>query len=131
VTLDHLPALRRAVAEAALCFNAGLFFEAHEHLEHHWVVLPPSPIKRFLQGVVQVSVGFHHAMRGSYEGAVNQLGKGLEKLAAPPTDTLGVDVPRLQREVREIRTQIMARGRAEMRKADPNELPRIHVTLSS
>src|SRR3990172_11116068 len=28
--------LQRAMAEGALWFNAGLFFEGHQHLEHHW-----------------------------------------------------------------------------------------------
>lgn len=53
----------RAMAEAALCFNAGLFFETHEHLEHHWAAMPKGPTKRFLQGIIQISVGFHHALK--------------------------------------------------------------------
>lgn len=126
--LDRLPPLNRSVAEAALCFNAGLFFEAHEHLEHHWVRLSPGPIKRVVQGLIQISVGCHHAMRGSYDGAVNQFGKGLAKLAEAPGDMLGIRAERLRRETGRACQAIVARGRADMRPATLEELPRIHPT---
>lgn len=125
--LEQMEPLRRAVAEAALCFNAGLFFEAHEHLERHWVGLPPGAARRFLQGVIQISVGFHHALRGSYEGAVNQLEKGLAKLAGPEGDTLGLDCARFRHEVTAARQGIVARGRHGMRRAVLDELPRMHL----
>jgi predicted metal-dependent hydrolase len=126
--LERMAPLNRTVAEAAMCFNAGLFFEAHEHLEHHWVRLSRGPSKRFMQGLIQISVGCHHAMRGSYDGAVNQLGKGLAKLAEAPSDTLGLDAHRLRRETEEVRQRITARGRGGMRRATLDELPRMHLT---
>ncbi len=83
--------LRKAMGEAALCFNAGLFFEAHEHLEHYWAAQPKGATKRFLQGIIQISVGFHHARAGKYDGAINQLGKGLEKTLGMTGAFLGLD----------------------------------------
>lgn len=127
--LVRLAPLDRAVAEAALCFNAGLFFEAHEHLEHHWVRLPRGPVKRFVQGLIQIAVGYHHARRGSYEGAVNQLEKGLAKLAEAPGDALGLDVDRLRRETAAVRNRIVARGRSGMRQATLDELPRMSLRM--
>lgn len=124
---ERLEPLHRGVAEAAICFNAGLFFEAHEHLEDHWHQLPPTPTKRFVQGIIQISVGFHHAMRGSYEGAVNQLRKGLAKLAEAPGDALGLDRDRFLREVEAARQEIVARGRQRTRQAALPELPRMHL----
>jgi hypothetical protein len=126
-TFERLEPLHRGVAEAAICFNAGLFFEAHEHLEHHWHQLPPTPTKRFVQGIIQISVGFHHAMRGSYQGAVNQLGKGLAKLAEAPGDALGLDRDRFRRDVEAARQAMVARGRQRMRRAALQELPRMHL----
>jgi hypothetical protein len=32
-------------------------------LEHQWVTFPRGPVKRFLQGIIQVSVGLYHARR--------------------------------------------------------------------
>lgn len=124
---DRLEPLHRGVAEAAICFNAGLFFEAHEHLEHHWHRLPPTPTKRFVQGIIQISVGFHHAMRGSYHGAVNQLGKGLAKLAEAPADTLGLDRGRFRRDVEAARQEMVARGRQRMAQVALQELPQMHL----
>ena len=125
--LARLGPLRRGVAEAAICFNAGLFFEAHEHLEDHWRRLRSAPTKRFVQGIIQVSVGFHHAVRGSYQGAINQLGKGLEKLAAAPEDALGLDRDRFVREVDAVRQAIVAGGRQRMRQTALHEIPRMHL----
>ena len=124
---EQLEPLHRGVAEASICFNAGLFFEAHEHLEGHWLQLPPTPTKSFVQGIIQISVGFHHAMRGSYQGAVNQLGKGLAKLAEAPEEALGLDRDRFVREVEAARQAIVARGRQRMRQAALQELPRMHL----
>jgi len=124
---ERLEPLQRVLAEAAICFNAGLFFEAHEHLEEHWRDLPPTPTKRFVQGIIQISVGFHHAMRGSYQGAVNQLGKGLAKLAQAPEGALGLDLDRFVREVEAARKEIVARGRQRMRQGALAELPRMHL----
>jgi hypothetical protein len=121
----RLDPLRRGVAEAATCFNAGLFFEAHEHLEGYWRELAPTPTKRFVQGLIQISVGFHHAMRGSYQGAVNQLGKGLSKMGDAPEGALGVDRDRFAREVEATRKEIVSRGRQRMRNAGVQELPRM------
>jgi predicted metal-dependent hydrolase len=122
---ERLDPLRRGVAEAATCFNAGLFFEAHEHLEGYWRDLAPTPTKRFVQGLIQISVGFHHAMRGSYQGAVNQLGKGLSKLSDAPEGALGLDCDLFAREVEATRKQMLSRGRQGMRKATLHECPQM------
>jgi hypothetical protein len=124
---ERLEPLRRGVAEAAACFNAGLFFEAHEHLEGRWRDLTPTPTKRYVQGLIQISVGFHHAMRGTYQGAVNQLAKGLSKLGDAPEGALGLDCDRFAREVEATRKDIVTRGRQRMRKATLQELPRMHI----
>lgn len=117
--------LRSALAEAALCFNAGLFFEAHEHLEHHWAAQPGGPTKRFLQGIIQISVGFHHACAGRYDGAVNQLGKGLEKTRGSTGVVLGVDCDAFLPGVAALRDAIMTRGRANMRRVAVSDIPRM------
>lgn len=61
-------------------FNRQAFFECHEVLEDLWRPLPPSPHKTFLQGLLQVGVGYHHWQKSNYTGAKNKLASGLEKL---------------------------------------------------
>jgi hypothetical protein len=127
-TAGHTDRVARALAEAALCFNHGLFFEAHEHLEHVWISLPRGHLRQILQGIIQVSVGFHHAERGSYDGAVNQLAKGLAKLDAGPNEVAGLDLVEFVRDVRAARQQIIARGWEEMRPAAGANAPRMRIT---
>jgi hypothetical protein len=67
--------------EAVALFNQGEFFECHEVLEDLWRPLPPSTEKTFLQGLLQVGVGFHHWRNGNLTGAKNLLEAGCEKLA--------------------------------------------------
>jgi len=115
------------MAEAAMCFNAGLFFEAHEHLEHHWAAQPKGPTKRFLQGIIQISVGFHHARAGNHDGAVNQLTKGLEKTAGVVGVVLGLDCDAFLPEVAALREEIIERGREGMPALSLAEIPRMPV----
>ncbi len=119
--------LRKAMAETALCFNAGLFFEAHEHLEHFWMAQPKGHTKRFLQGLIQISVGFHHAHSGNYDGAVNQLAKGLEKTVGMTGEVLGLDCDAFLPKVEAIREAIVKRGRARMRPMPLTEIPHMPV----
>jgi hypothetical protein len=127
-TLDAMEPLSRTVTEAAFCFNAGLFFEAHEHLEHRWVALPRGPIKRFVQGIIQISVGLYHVRRGSYHGAVNQLAKGLEKLGGLNGLVMGLDCDHLVREVSAFRRQLVVRGSDDRGPIRLAEVPRIRLT---
>lgn len=119
--------LRSTVAEAALCFNAGLFFEAHEHLEHYWAAQPKGPTKRFLQGIIQISVGFHHAHAGNYDGAVNQLAKGLEKTGGTAGEMLGLDCDDFLPKVAAAREALVTRGRARMSPIPLTEIPRMRI----
>ncbi len=70
------------LSEAIDLFNRQAFFECHEVLEDLWRPLPPGPEKTYLQGLLQVGVGFYHWQRGNAVGARNKLQSGLEKLEA-------------------------------------------------
>lgn len=121
--------LRKAMAEAALCFNAGLFFEAHEHLEHYWAMEPKGPTKRLLQGIIQISVGFHHACLGKYDGAINQLGTGLEKMIGTTGEFLGLDCDAFLPEVKAVRDAVIKRGRARMCPFPLSGIPRMRIRV--
>ena len=124
---DPQDPLRRAMAQAALCFNAGLFFETHEHLEHYWMAEPAGPVKRFLQGIIQISVGFHHARLGKYDGAINQLAKGLEKTLGATGNFLGLNCNEFLPKVVAAREAILRRGRAQMTPLSLSKIPRMRL----
>jgi uncharacterized protein len=114
-----------ALAEAALCFNAGLFFETHEHLEGVWRIQSAEPLKRALQGLIQISVGFHHARQGRYAGAVNLLGRGLEKLCGHPGKGAGLVSDEFLAQVGRVCETVRAGGPGRMRALPLRQIPHL------
>ncbi|MBI3989782.1 MAG: DUF309 domain-containing protein [candidate division NC10 bacterium] len=82
----------RALKEAAALFNEGLYFEVHELLEACWMPEEDLLKKRFLQGLIQIAVAFHHLLNGNYEGAVSLLKEGAEKVKGYRPSYLGVEL---------------------------------------
>jgi predicted metal-dependent hydrolase len=64
-------------------FNSAEFFDAHEVLEDVWRAAPPEN-KKFLQGLVQVAVAFHHYSTGNRVGMRSVLERAIKNLAEPP-----------------------------------------------
>jgi len=60
-------------------FNRGCFFECHDTLEDLWHETRGAD-RLFLQGLIQVSVGFYHLLNRNYKGATSQFTRGLNKL---------------------------------------------------
>lgn len=84
--------------QAVDLFNRERFFECHEVLEDLWRPLEAGPHKLFLQGLLQVGVGFHHLRQDNFRGAKNLLAAGIEKLervAADPGYQAPVALPPL------------------------------------
>jgi hypothetical protein len=60
-------------------FNGGYFFECHDTLEEIWMETSGHD-RLFLQGLIQVSVGFYHLLNRNFKGAASQFRKGISKL---------------------------------------------------
>jgi hypothetical protein len=94
---------------AVQLFNNREFFECHEALEEVW--MPERGARRlFLQGLIHLTVGFHHSQRGNLEGASRQLRKGLYKLNAYLPTCEGIDTARLYQEVLSVLDRVEAGG---------------------
>jgi hypothetical protein len=80
-------------------FNAGYYWEAHTRWEKLWAVEVGSPeIRRFLQGLIQVSAACLKAIQGRKTGARKLLAKAdLERFEGI---VLGVDAQAAARETR-------------------------------
>ena len=70
---------RRGIA----LFNRAKFFEAHEVLEDIWRAAPAED-KKFLQGVVQVAVAFHHYSSGNFVGMRSVMERAVRNLTGHP-----------------------------------------------
>jgi predicted metal-dependent hydrolase len=72
-------------------FNEGRFFECHDTLEDLWHGTRGRD-RLFLQGLIQVSVGFYHLMNANYRGACSQFSRGLLKLEGYKPAYYGLDI---------------------------------------
>ena len=64
-------------------FNRGEFFDAHEVLEDVWRAAPGEE-KKFLQGLIQAAVAFHHHSTGNHVGARSLLARSARNLTGYP-----------------------------------------------
>src|SRR5438128_2603827 len=62
--------------------------------------------KRFLQGLIQSSVGLFHGISGNMRGSESQLSKGIEKLEGYRPSYHGVDVDSLVSQLTNFRLAI-------------------------
>ena len=114
---------RRGIEE----FNSGHFFECHDTLEDLWHETR-GPDRLFLQGLIQVSVGFYHLTNRNFRGAVSQLTRGLDKLDKYRPRHRGVEVNPFLKEV----LRWLAAGEAALRgeavEIDESLIPKIRNT---
>jgi uncharacterized protein len=75
-------------------FNHEEFYEAHEVWEDVWREAHGRE-KKFLQGLIQVAVAFHHHSTGNVIGARSLLRRAGKNLADYPEEFLGIGVPAL------------------------------------
>lgn len=118
--MDYREQFELGIAE----FNEGRYFECHDTFEEIWMDERGEP-KRFLQGLIQGSVGIFHATRCNFTGAYSQLTKALDKLADFPGHYLGIDVQSLREGLERVRSAIrqgVERGETEL---DPSIFPQI------
>jgi predicted metal-dependent hydrolase len=85
----------------------GAYFEAHEELEDEWRTAPAEE-RDFLQGLVHVSVAWHHAGRGNRPGCERQLDKAARRLEPYAPRHRGVEVDVVLDDVARARTRVDA-----------------------
>lgn len=93
-------------------FNRGRFFDCHESLEEVWLEFSGNR-KKFLQGLIQLTVAFHHLRNGNRVGAGRLLAAAIEKLALDSPERALIDVDALLAAVRPLGEQLAAGEVAE------------------
>jgi uncharacterized protein len=125
---SHMDTLPQELRHGVEQFNRAYFFEAHETLEDLWRGTS-GPLRLFYQGLIQLAVGLYHLLNGNRRGALNLLGKGLDKLAAYQPACQGIDVEALCYEARAWLDRVRQAGEGELT-VDPEQLPRVRWTAS-
>lgn len=117
----------RALEEAAQLFNEGLFFEVHEVLETVWLT-QTGGIRRLLQGLIQIAVGFHHLERNNLKGALALLKEGTEKVKACGSNRSRVTLDQFVAQVEYARRSIESLGEAACDRFDRRMIPNMPLT---
>src|SRR6188472_3353220 len=92
--------------------RAERWFDAHEALEDEWRDAPEAE-RDFLQGLVHVTVAWHHAARGNRPGAERQLEKAARRLGPYAPSHRGVDVAIVLADVA-VASELVERGSLDL-----------------
>jgi predicted metal-dependent hydrolase len=113
-------------------FNRAHFFDAHEVLEDVWREAPlHNPLRRHLQGMVQVAVAFHHQSKGNYVGARSVLERALRNLNGADSSFPDLDLDCLRAELEVWRRYLDHSQSAGERKLEGRNVRRHDVLNSS
>jgi sugar phosphate isomerase/epimerase/predicted metal-dependent hydrolase len=108
-------------------FNQRRFFEAHEEIEAEWHA-ERGQIRRLYQGILQIGVGYYHALNGNHRGAVLLLTDGIEKTSDFAPRALGIELEPLLAAARAALAQIVALGPDRLGEFDEELIPTIELS---
>ena len=117
------------VQEGIRLFNAREFYACHEAIEAEWHA-ERRPIRRLYQGILQIGVGFHHALGGNGRGALALLADGIAKTAAFAPRCLGIETARLAADSQLCLDRLQALGPDSLAAFDPATIPTIHLAAT-
>jgi len=123
-------ALAAGLREGIALFNARLFYACHEVIEAEWHA-ERRPIRRLYQGILQIGIGFHHALNGNHRGAILLLTDGIEKTARFVPRCAGIATGRLITETQVCLDHLHALGPERLREFDVATIPTIGFTAAS
>lgn len=88
---EHL----KRVAEGIKLYNAGLYWECHEELEHHWIDDISDNARNIYWSIIQVATALYHYQNHNLAGAQGMLKKAKEKLER--CERMKVETPLMQK----------------------------------
>jgi len=94
------------------CFNAQLYYEAHDVLEEVWLPIRGTEQAKFYQGLIQLAGGFVHLQKGRLGPGARLFALALRNFEGYPTRHAGVDLDALRQLCRDTRQAILDSGEA-------------------
>ena len=114
------PETRSPFRRGLILFNAGRFFDAHEALEDAWrESTRGSPLRRHLQGMVQVAVALHHQSRDNFTGARSVLDRALRNLTGAEDSFPDLELDRLRADLADWQRYLGDAAQKPLRPAPP------------
>lgn len=105
-------------------FNAGEYWEQHEHFEAAWLA-EERPIREMYQGILQVGVAFLLIQQGKWAGAVKMFRRGLPRLRGLPDVCQGIRINDLRTQAEAIHQEITGLGSDGLANFDQSRFPQI------
>jgi predicted metal-dependent hydrolase len=89
------------------CFNAQIYYEAHDVLEEVWLPIRGQAQANFYQGLIQTAGGFVHLQKGRLAPAGRLFALALKNFEAYPRIHEGVDLDAIRGLCREYRQALL------------------------
>src|ERR1700727_1815023 len=91
-TMPEVPGLDRHYVGFFQCFNAELYYEAHDVLEEVWLPIRGTAQAKFYQGLIQMAGGFVHLQKNRLCPAARLFALALANFKDYPTRHAGIDL---------------------------------------
>jgi predicted metal-dependent hydrolase len=106
----ELPGFDRHYAGFFRCFNAQLYYEAHDVLEEVWLPIRGQTQARFYQGLIQMAGGFVHLQKQRLGPAARLFALALANFEGYPARHAGVDLDAIREICRYHRQAVIDSG---------------------
>ena len=103
-----LPGFSRHYVGFFRCFNAQLYYEAHDVLEEVWLPIRGQDQARFYQGLIQMAGGFVHLQKQRLGPAARLFALALANFEGYPAQHAGIDLEAIRQICRRHREAIIA-----------------------
>jgi predicted metal-dependent hydrolase len=107
---EELPDFNRHYVGFFRCFNAQLYYEAHDVLEEVWLPIRGQAQAKFCQGLIQMAGGFVHLQKQRLGPAARLFALALANFEAYPPRHAGIDLDAIREVCRQHRQAIIDSG---------------------
>jgi predicted metal-dependent hydrolase len=106
----ELPDFNRHYVGFFRCFNAQLYYEAHDVLEEVWLPIRGQAQAKYYQGLIQMAGGFVHLQKQRLGPAARLFALALANFEAYPAPHAGIDLDAIREICRQHRQAIVDSG---------------------
>ena len=102
-----LPEFHRHYVGFFRCFNAQIYYEAHDVLEEVWLPIRGQAQAKFYQGLIQMAGGFVHLQKQRLGPAARLFALALASFEPYPAHHAGIDLNAIRRVCRKYRQAVI------------------------
>jgi predicted metal-dependent hydrolase len=107
---EESPDFNRHYAGFFRCFNAQIYYEAHDVLEEVWLPIRGQEQAKFYQGLIQMAGGFVHLQKNRLGPAARLFALALKNFESYPDRHHGVDLEAIRQVCRQYRDAVLDSG---------------------